>query len=74
MPKQHWMLSHEDNNCYTIEDVDGNTVTDPQGILYMTANSASGSKYYELAFHSAGLYCSPQPELASKLLCNYNDC
>ena len=34
--------------CYTIEDVDGNTVTDPQGILYMTANSASGSKYYEL--------------------------
>ena len=39
---------HEDNNCYTIEDVDGNTVTGPQGILYMTANSASGSKYYEL--------------------------
>ena len=39
---------HKDNNCYTIEDVDGNTVTDPQGILYMTANSASGSKYYEL--------------------------
>ena len=39
---------HEDNTCYTIEDVDGNTVTDPQGILYMTANSASGSKYYEL--------------------------
>lgn len=39
---------HEDNNCYTIEDVDGDTVTDPQGILYMTANSASGSKYYEL--------------------------
>ena len=39
---------HEDNDCYTIEDVDGDTVTDPQGILYMTANSASGSKYYEL--------------------------
>ena len=28
--------------------MEGNTVTDPQGILYMTANSASGSKYYEL--------------------------
>ena len=39
---------HEDNNCYTIEDVDGDTVTDPQGILYMTANSSSGSKYYDL--------------------------
>ncbi|MDD3795876.1 MAG: metallophosphoesterase family protein [Lachnospiraceae bacterium] len=38
----------EDNQCYTIEDVEGNTVTDPEGTLYMTANSASGSKYYEL--------------------------
>lgn len=26
---------------------DGGTVTDPQGTLYRTANSASGSKYYE---------------------------
>ena len=26
----------------------GNTVVDPNGTLYMTANSASGSKYYEL--------------------------
>ncbi len=38
----------KDNQCYTIEDVDGNTVTDPVGTLYMTANSATGSKYYEL--------------------------
>ena len=38
----------QDNLCYTIEDVSGNTVTDPQGVLYMTANSASGSKFYEL--------------------------
>ena len=37
-----------DNNCYTIESTTGNTVVDPKGILYMTANSASGSKYYEL--------------------------
>ncbi len=37
-----------DNNCYTIENTTGNTVVDPKGILYMTANSASGSKYYEL--------------------------
>ena len=39
---------HQDNACYTIEDVDGNTVTNPKGILYITTNSASGSKYYEL--------------------------
>ena len=39
----------EDNECYTIEETDGNEVTDPEGILYMTANSASGSKFYELA-------------------------
>lgn len=38
----------EDNQCYTIEDVEGNIVIDPQGTLYMTANSASGSKFYEL--------------------------
>ena len=37
-----------DNNCYTIESTSGNTVVNPQGILYMTANSASGSKFYEL--------------------------
>ena len=36
------------NACYTIEDTDGNELTDPEGILYMTANSASGSKFYEL--------------------------
>ncbi len=38
----------EDNKCYTIESVGTDHVTDPQGTLYMTANSASGSKYYEL--------------------------
>lgn len=37
-----------DNLCYTIEDTKGNTVTNPEGILYMSANSASGSKFYEL--------------------------
>ena len=37
-----------DNGCYTIEDTTGNTVVDPKGTLYMTANSASGSKFYEL--------------------------
>ncbi len=37
-----------DNYCYTIESASGNTVTNPKGTLYMTANSASGSKYYEL--------------------------
>ena len=38
----------QDNHCYTIETAGGTTVTDPHGTLYMTANSASGSKYYEL--------------------------
>lgn len=38
----------EDNQCYTIEQAGQMSVTDPKGILYMTANSASGSKYYEL--------------------------
>ncbi len=40
----------EDNLCYTLEDsiAGPGGVTDPEGILYMSANSASGSKYYEL--------------------------
>jgi hypothetical protein len=36
------------SKCYTIETTAGNTVIDPKGTLYMTANSASGSKFYEL--------------------------
>lgn len=38
----------KDNICYSIEDVEGNSVENPQGILYMESNSASGSKFYEL--------------------------
>lgn len=38
----------EGNQCYTLENLSGSTVTNPAGTLYMTANSASGSKYYEL--------------------------
>ncbi|MDO4285813.1 MAG: metallophosphoesterase family protein [Eubacteriales bacterium] len=37
-----------DNRNYTIESAGTDSVTDPQGTLYMTANSASGSKFYEL--------------------------
>lgn len=37
-----------DNRCYTIETTSGSTVTNPNGTLYMSANSASGSKFYEL--------------------------
>ena len=37
-----------DNRCYTIETTVGSTVVNPNGTLYMSANSASGSKYYEL--------------------------
>ncbi len=31
-----------------VQETDGNTVVNPDGILYMTANSSSGSKYYDL--------------------------
>ncbi|MCI6737651.1 MAG: metallophosphoesterase, partial [Intestinibacter sp.] len=31
-----------------VETTNTRTVTNPEGILYMTANSASGSKYYDL--------------------------
>lgn len=34
-----------------IAETDQNIVTNPKGILYLTANSASGSKYYDLVEH-----------------------
>lgn len=39
-----------ENLCYTITEntSDVNSVTDPEGILYMEANSSTGSKYYNL--------------------------
>lgn len=36
------------NNCYTIAKDDSTTVTNPAGAVYIEANSATGSKYYEL--------------------------
>ena len=36
------------NNAYTVTGDNTVKVTNPQGTLYMTANSASGSKFYEL--------------------------
>ena len=38
----------DQNKCYTIVGNGANRVVNPQGTLYMTANSASGSKFYEL--------------------------
>lgn len=37
-----------DNNCYNIVSKDGNTVINPQGTVYFEANSATGSKFYNL--------------------------
>jgi len=37
------------NRCYTIVDKSSGTVTDPKGVLYMEANSSTGSKFYALA-------------------------
>lgn len=38
----------EENNCYTITNQMQESVTNPIGILYMEANSSTGSKFYEL--------------------------
>lgn len=37
-----------ENNCYTIANTMPDSVTNAAGTLYMEANSATGSKYYEL--------------------------
>lgn len=38
----------EANKCYTVTDSSNGSVTDPDGVLYLTANSSTGSKFYEL--------------------------
>ena len=38
----------EQNNCYNIVSKDGNTVINPKGTVYFEANSATGSKFYNL--------------------------
>ena len=43
---QNYLESIEDADA--IETTNTKSVTNPEGILYMTANSASGSKYYDL--------------------------
>ncbi len=39
-----------ENNCYNIrtDAADGNRVVDPEGTVYIEANSSTGSKFYEL--------------------------
>ena len=49
-----------------------NTVTDPQGILYMTANSASGSKYYELVSTQQDYIAARSQNWLSKLFHHHN--
>lgn len=38
----------KENLCYNIVDKRQGIVKDPKGVFYMTANSATGSKFYEL--------------------------
>lgn len=42
--------SPDNDNCYTMDsELVSGTVVDPSGTIYMEANSATGSKFYELA-------------------------
>lgn len=43
-----YLNSVMDTNAVVSYEKDANTVVNPDGILYMTANSSSGSKYYDL--------------------------
>jgi 3',5'-cyclic AMP phosphodiesterase CpdA len=36
------------NRCYTIADMKQGTLVNPKGVFYMTSNSATGSKFYNL--------------------------
>lgn len=47
----NYLSSIEDTNAVQDVSLKSGSVTNPQGILYMTANSGSGSKYYDLVPH-----------------------
>lgn len=36
------------NRCYTIADMQQGTLHNPKGVFYMSSNSATGSKFYNL--------------------------
>ncbi|MCH4187234.1 MAG: metallophosphoesterase family protein [Megasphaera sp.] len=36
------------NRCYTIADMEQGVLRDPKGVFYLTSNSATGSKFYNL--------------------------
>ncbi|WP_010235953.1 purple acid phosphatase family protein [Clostridium arbusti] len=46
-----YLTSIEDSKAVQDVTLQNGSVVDPKGILYMTANSASGSKYYDLVQH-----------------------
>ncbi|WP_196592712.1 purple acid phosphatase family protein [Pectinatus sottacetonis] len=43
--KQNYLA---ENKCYTIKDMQQGTLVNPKGTFYMSSNSATGSKYYNL--------------------------
>lgn len=45
-----------------INSTDAETIVNPDGILYLTANSASGSKYYDLVAHQQSYIASSWQE------------
>lgn len=45
-----------------INSTDAETIVNPDGILYLTANSASGSKYYDLVAHQQAYIASSWQE------------
>lgn len=48
IPNDNYYAFEQDNHCYVMQDYPDMTAEDPAGTLYVTANSASGSKFYEL--------------------------
>lgn len=45
---QYKQFYESQNLCYTIADMKQGTLINPKGVFYMTSNSASGSKFYNL--------------------------
>ena len=62
------------NNCYQIvDDTESGTVVNPKGTVYLEANSATGSKFYNLIASKQDLYFGEKPDMDTILLSGYSD-
>ena len=58
------------NLCYNIADKSQGTVVNPEGVFYLTSNSATGSKFYNLIEQQQDYVAARSQTLETNIFCN----